>query len=307
MDMRQSNQSPQRRATKFIPSPCPQTSFHPPCRGPCCNNHGVWTDRPATFSFRIAPYFYQTYGFYVLCAASVLAAGYGMHRGQMVVSAKIQRLEHQHALERERSRIAQEMHDDLGASLTEIGLLGELTERELSRPDAAAKHLQKLKQTTREVFRSMDEIVWAVNPKHDTLPSLVDYITRYSQDFLRIAGVRFRVDRPEDLPDIPLPADVRHNLFLAIKQALNNVVRHADASEVWLRVQLDTQHLRITLDDNGCGFDPAIVDRKRSGLANMKERLTGLGGKFELRDNPAGGTRAIFELPLKTLPASIAS
>lgn len=199
------------------------------------------------------------------------------------------------------------MHDDLGASLTEIGLLGELTQRELSRPDTAARHLQKLKETTREVFRSMDEIVWAVNPKHDTLPSLVDYITRYSQDFLRMAGVRFRVDRPDDLPNFPLPTDVRHNLFLALKQALNNIVQHADASEVWLRVQMKVHHLRITLDDNGCGFDPAIVDRKRSGLTNMSERLARVGGKFELLDNPAGGTRAIFELPLNTSPASINS
>lgn len=266
-----------------------------------CNNHGVWNEAAETFSFQIAPHFYERWSFILISGVSVvgmgIGIGFGIHRVRVRVLRKIQGLEQQHALEKERARIAQEMHDDLGASLTQIGLLGELAHRELAQPTSAEAHLQKLKQTTRELFRSMDEIVWAVNPKHDTVPSLVDYICRYAQQYLRLAEIRFRLDRPEELPDYPLSSDERHNLFLAVKEALNNVVKHAAATEVWLRVRTEDHQTEIILEDNGRGFDLKSIDSARNGLANMQQRLSTIGGRFAVLSEPAKGAKIRFTLP----------
>ena len=130
------------------------------------------------------------------------------------------------------------MHDDLGSSLTQIALLSELANRDLSSSERAGEHLQKILTTAREVFRAMDEIVWAVNPKHDTLSSLVGYLSRYAQDFLRPAGIRCRLDLPLQFPTWHLSSEVRHNVFLAFKEALHNAVRHSGASEVLIRLTL---------------------------------------------------------------------
>src|SRR5262249_15489214 len=154
-----------------------------------------------------------------------------------------------------RARIANEMHDDLGSSLTQIALTSELAGRELSGNPKAAEHVSTITNTARDVFRAMDEIVWAVNPKHDTLDSLVAYVGKYSQRYLGQTGVRCRLDLPDQVPSYALTAEERHNLFLAVKEGLNNVVRHSGATEVWIRAGLDNGGCVITIHDDGRGFD----------------------------------------------------
>jgi len=256
-----------------------------------CNNHGVWNEEGASYSFFLAPHFYQTWLFYLLCSLTVVLAGYGLHWIRLSVVRKIERLEKQHALEKERARIANEMHDDLGSSLTQIALLGELANRDLPDANKTGEHIQKITRTTREVFRAMDEIVWAVNPKHDTLSSLIGYLSKYAQDFLRPAGIRCRLDLPQNLPPHPLTTDERHNLFLTVKEALNNIVKHAGASEVWLRVSLDSARCLISIEDNGRGFAIGSARPDGNGLTNMRERLAPTSGEFKLNSQPGQGTR----------------
>jgi ligand-binding sensor domain-containing protein/signal transduction histidine kinase len=255
-----------------------------------CNNHGVWNDKGAAFSFYLAPHFYQTYPFYGLCALSAILAGYGLHRLRLNVVRKIERLKRQHALEKERSRIANEMHDDLGSSLTQIALLGELARRELPYTDRAGDHIRKITTTAREVFRAMDEIVWAVNPRKDTVDSLVGYLCKYAQDFLRPADIRCRLDLPEILPACSLSTEERHNVFLVFKEALNNIVKHAAATEVWIRVTVGPSSCIIVVEDNGRGFSSDSARPDGNGLHNMKERLTAISGRLELRSQPGQGT-----------------
>jgi signal transduction histidine kinase len=215
------------------------------------------------------------------------------------VVRKIERLERQHALEKERARIANEMHDDLGSSLTQIALLGELANRDLERTDRAGEHIRKITGTAREVFRAMDEIVWAVNPKHDTLSSLTGYLSKFAQDFLRPAGIRCRLDLPEQMPASPLAADERHNLFLTVKEALNNIVKHASASEVWLRVAVTESTCLIIIEDNGRGFDIPTARPGGNGLGSMRERLAAIGGELKLESQPNRGTRLSLVVNLK--------
>ena len=265
-----------------------------------CNNHGIWNETGAIFRFYLAPRFYRTWTFFVICGLAVILSGYGLHWIRLGVVRKIERLEKLHALEKERARIASEMHDDLGASLTQIALLSELANRELPQADRAAEHIGKILGTTREVFRAMDEIVWAVNPKHDTLSSLVGYLSNYAQDFLRPAGIRCRLDVPTHLPPYPLTAEQRHNLFLTVKEALNNVAKHAAAEEVWFRVGLNSAHCTVSIEDNGRGFPVGTTSPGRNGLSNMKERLAAIGGELKLSSRSGGGTK--LELILRLQP-----
>jgi len=263
-----------------------------------CNNHGVWNETGASLALVIEPYFYQTWPFYVFCALAVVACGVGLHRVRVRVLARILRLEQQHALDIERSRIAQDMHDGMGSSLARIGFLSEIVRRELDPRGGAAPPLADIEHIASDLVRSMDEIVWAVNPRHDTLDSLVGYICRYAQKYLGLAGIRCRFDVPLDRLDQHLSSNHRHNLALAVQECVHNSVRHAKAREVWVRVSVTSSRLTITVEDDGCGFNVADVDSSRNGLANMHERLAGLGGQVEIVSSPGAGTKTVFRVPL---------
>jgi hypothetical protein len=142
----------------------------------------------------------------------------------------------------------------------------------------------------------MDEIVWAVNPKHDTCPAWWTTSASTRKSILRLDNIRFRLDRPEELPDYPLSSDERHNLFLAAKEALNNVVKHAAAAEVWLRVRLAEGQVEIAIEDNGRGFDINAIDSDRHGLTNMEQRLAAINGRFDIVSQPGAGSKARFFL-----------
>jgi signal transduction histidine kinase len=221
---------------------------------------------------------------------------------------KLERLEQQRALERERARIAKDIHDDLGASLTRISMLSQSARSELDHSDAASD-LDRIYDTARELTRAMDEIVWAVNPQHDTLDSLATYLGKFAQDFLAAAHIKCRIDVPMQLPAWPLTAEIRHNLFLAFKEALNNAVKHARTSEVWISLNITGMGFTLQLEDKGCGFapntagngspsDPARLSTGY-GLANMRRRLAEIGGRCEIQSTPGSGTRVAFVVAVK--------
>jgi signal transduction histidine kinase len=217
---------------------------------------------------------------------------------------KLERAERQRAVERERARIAKDIHDDLGASLTRITMLSQTARAELGQPEQAAADLDRIYSTARELTRAMDEIVWAVNPQHDTLDSLATYLGRFAQDYLRVAGVRCRLDVPFTLPAWPLSAEVRHNLFLAFKEALHNIVKHAAATEARITLVLEDRGFRLTVEDNGRGFDPKTLSAEPStvpdraapgnGLANMWLRLAEIRGRCEFESQLGKGTKVTF-------------
>lgn len=265
-----------------------------------CNNHGLWNKVGATMKFELRPFFHETVWFYALCAAVTALAIWMAHRRRVRTLARLQVLEHQHALDRERARIAHDIHDDLGSRLSQISILGELADRSLASPDAAREQLGKIRATTGEVFQALDEIVWAANPKQDSVAGLVSYLREFAPEFLGAAGLTCRLDFPSPVPVQPLSAEARHHLFLAVKEALNNVVKHAQATEVSLRLRLDNRTLTLVLADNGRGF--AAAEPGSSGLGNglpsLRERITSLGGEFTLDSVPGRGTRIEFKVPV---------
>lgn len=264
-----------------------------------CNNDGDWNPAAAQLNLAVAPFFYQTWWFRlaVLLAftGSIIAivryVSFRRLRGRLLV------LEQQAALQKERARIAKDIHDDLGASLTQIAFLGELAQQDRGEPDKAAERVGKISATARSAIKALDEIVWAVNPRNDTLTHLVEYAGQFALDYLRLADIRCRLDFPEQSPPRELSTDLRHNLFLAIKEALHNIVKHAHATEVWLRIKFTGQALDIIIEDNGRGFAQKPDDALADGLRNMRQRLADIGGEFRLESQAGAGTKISLHLP----------
>jgi signal transduction histidine kinase len=254
-----------------------------------CNSHGVWQPMPASFSFLIEPHFYQTWLFYLLCGATVICAGAAVQAWRLGVQRRIMGLEKQHALEQEREKIARDMHDDLGAELTHIKLLGEIATRELNQPENAKAHLRKLQTTAARVTRNLDEMVWAINPGRNSLEDLAVYLGHYAEELFEGKETRCRMDLQTSLPELSLTAETRHNLFFIVKELLSNVLQHAGASEVWLRLSYQAGKLTIVVEDNGTGMDsiPREVKRRGDGLSNVHARVHQLGGSVSW-GNPAG-------------------
>lgn len=286
-------------------------SFLPPgtyrFRVAAANSHGIWNPTPAEITVTLLPYFWQTWWFkataYLLIGSLLvlIVVAISRHRWKRRLDA----LERQQALERERSRIAKDIHDDLGASLTRISLMTQTAHKELvDNPGEAARELDRIYGTARELTRAMDEIVWAVNPCHDSLDSIANYIAAYSQEFLSTAGIACRWNFPMDLSSWPVPAERRHNLFLAFKEALNNIVKHAHASRVMISIETADNRFVLTVADNGLGLKPDDNPGKTggNGLGNMRHRLQEIGGSCEIASEPGHGTRVVFSVPAE--PAS---
>jgi signal transduction histidine kinase len=200
-------------------------------------------------------------------------------------------LEQRAALDKERTRIARDLHDDLGCSLNKVALTLDMTRRGLETAEPLSGKIQDCSTMVRQVARSVDEIVWAINPRNDTLRYLVDYISQFAVEFLHAADIPCRVDLPDNIPQRLVPPEVRHNLFLAVKETLNNIARHAHASEVRLRVTTAENQVVIVIEDNGRGFERPPDNALCDGLRNMRQRMEEIGGQFQLTTRPDAGTR----------------
>lgn len=217
------------------------------------------------------------------------------------------RLRHRQALEQERARIARDLHDDLGAAVTEIKLLGELVERDAGQPDQIARHGRRITQTSRELARHMDELVWVVNPQKDHVENLVSYLAAFCEELLGMTVIRYRFDFPDETPNVPLSGHLRHRLFLAFKEALHNVVKHAQATEVRVRLRLTPRELVLTVEDDGRGFEmsnPRSALQKSvggNGIPNMQARLAEVGGTCRIESQPGAGTKVEMRVKLVAL------
>lgn len=260
---------------------------------------GLWNQRAASMSFIVMPFYWQTWWFRlaVLVAFTLSVVAIVRYISFRRLHRRLRLLEQQAALQRERARIAKDIHDDLGANLTQIAYLGELAQQDQAEPAKAAERIFKISSTARQAVKSLDEIVWAVNPRNDTPAHLVDYAGQFALDYLRMAGIRCRLDFPEQSSTRELSTDLRHNLFLVIKEALHNVVKHAHATEVWLRASFGGPGLEVVVEDNGRGFDGMPDTAFADGLRNMRQRMEDIGGECHFQSEPGHGTRVVLHLP----------
>ncbi len=237
-------------------------------------------------------------------AAGLLLAGRAIATRRL--ARRLEELERSHALERERSRIARDLHDEIGAKLTEIAMRADTVRSEvdgIARPEVV-QLAGGIWQIAADLVRSVDAIVWAVNPAHDTLDRFAAYLVQSTEQFLDAAGIAMRFQIPEDLPAVPLDGTIRHSLFLAAREAENNAVKHAGCTTMTIALTLTDGLLEIVITDNGKGFDPH--DQKatpdRSGLTNMRRRMEEIGGGFAIDTSIGRGTTVRLTLPLPAVP-----
>ena len=209
-----------------------------------------------------------------------------------------QRAERQRLIEQERTRVAQDLHDELGATLTEVSMLGSLARTPSLPPESKERYLDQLTNASRSLVATLDEIVWAVNPKYDSVASLASYYSLFAQRFLNLAGMACRLQVADSFPATPLDSRLRHGIFLAFREALNNAVRHSGASEVRITMEVIENQLKIAVADNGKGFAFDASLPGSDGLTSMRQRMQKLGGRCEINSKPGRGTAVEFRLSL---------
>ncbi len=212
---------------------------------------------------------------------------------QLAAQSKTQRF-----LQIERARIARDIHDDLGARLTHLVLLGEVTQSELPADSGMRAQINQICEKARDLSHALDEVVWAVNSRRDTLRDFVTYVCKHAQFFLASTPIRCRLDVEPEIPATPFDLPIRRNLFLAVKEALNNAAKHSEASEVFVRIYRHNHKLTVVVEDNGKGFDPAKADLTRNGMINMSQRMDEIGGFCGVTSQPGSGCRVEFTVPL---------
>ena len=267
-----------------------------------CNEDGKWSDSDAVLAVNVLPPFWRTWWFIsasAICLLGMIVASVYYVSTQRLYR-QVESLRQQEALEKERARIARDLHDQLGANLTQVALLGEMAEADKQLPDEVETHAKQISQTARETTHALDEIVWTVNPSNDTLDGLINYVCKYAQEYLAMADLRYRIDVPPQLPNTPISPEVRHNVFLAAKESVNNVVKHSKATSAWLRLHLQPHQFTLEIEDNGRGIAPADEKKGRSGLRNMRKRMEDIGGKFEMTPGAEGGTKVRLTAPLNS-------
>lgn len=212
---------------------------------------------------------------------------------------QLQVAEQESALERERTRIAQDLHDDLGSSLTRISLLSGLLRADKENPAQVESHATKLALAADQTVRALEEIVWAVRPGSDTLQSLVEYIAHFAKELFDGNGAHCRLDFPDNLPDQHLPPELRHNIFLIVKEALTNAFKHAHAKEVLVQAKAGDDFLEFIVADDGagCRLPSSPEAGPRNGLGNMQRRAQAIGGALQMESQPGKGTRVGIKVP----------
>ncbi len=258
-----------------------------------CNNDGLWSPQSASIELIIQPYFWQTGWFVgtVLLTGAVCIAFMVRRLEKAKSMRRLEREEQARLVELERARIARDFHDDIGSDLTHVIVLSELLMGDNAQPKEVEANATMIGNTARKAVRGLRTIIWATNPRNDTLDSLVQYISQYSYEFCEAASLPCRLDLPTEVPALPLIAEVRHNLFMVVKEALHNVLKHAHASEVRLSLKLHEGLLELRVEDNGRGFTVnSDATSQRSGLANMRHRMEAIGAALSIESSPGAGT-----------------
>lgn len=263
------------------------------------NYAGVWSEM-ISLPLTIRPPYWATWWFRVLSVMVILTAIFFSIRYvvQRNLRERILRLQQEQAVEKERNRIARDMHDDLGSGLTKIAILSEVTKAQLAMPGAAVTNLNVISNASRELVDSLQDIVWVLNPHNDSLASLCLYIREYASGFFEPAGITCTVDCGPVEHNIPLSEEKRRNIFLTVKESCNNVLKYADCSAVAIRVWIRQENLVIEISDNGKGFDPAEVGLLSNGLRNMRTRMEQIGAGFGVESKRGNGTRIRLEVPV---------
>lgn len=253
------------------------------------NADGISSDAPAAISFRILPPLWQRWWFLALAVLSITAIIYVMYRYRLRQLLEVERV---------RMRIATDLHDDIGSSLSQIALLSEVIRQQGSKNDPqTTERLIKIARVSRELVDSMSDIVWAINPNRDRVSDLTHRMRRFASDTLTARDIKVRFRAPESDGGIKLGANTRREVFLVFKEAINNIARHSGCGVVDIQVEASSGSMMLQLSDDGKGFAPA-AESDGHGLASMRARAESLGGSLEILSGNGQGTTLTLRCPV---------
>ncbi|HEY0050835.1 MAG TPA: ATP-binding protein, partial [Pyrinomonadaceae bacterium] len=258
------------------------------------NAEGTPSENPARVAFTIARPVWQRWWFLITAALVISFLIYAVYRYRV---AQIIRLE------RVRTRIATDLHDDIGSSLSKIAILSEVVRQKSGSTDAN-EPLAIIADTSREMVDSMSDIVWAINPERDKLSDLIQRMRRFAEELLDAQDIGYQFFVPENLKDVALGADVRREIYLIFKECVNNLAKHSGASEAYMKVDLENESLVVEVRDDGRGFDQSAKSNGNShgfggnGLINMRRRAESLGGALAIDSEPGKGAKIVLRVPV---------
>ncbi len=249
------------------------------------NNDGIWNYDGVKMGITILPPFWQTWWFR---AAIVIVLLYTIY---FLSTLKIRNLL---AIEKLKTKLAADLHDNIGSGLTEISILSELTSRELKNTsENSSQNLKSISETARTLVDNMGDIVWVVNPKRDSLHDLIIRLKDSYNEVLTYMGISMKTTNLDKLKNVKLPMEYRQNLFLIFKEGINNSIKHSKCNTIKLDVDLNGEILEMTLNDNGKGMDNNGRP-SGNGLKNMERRALSIGGKLKWYSTLNKGTKVVF-------------
>jgi len=257
------------------------------------NQEGVMSAEPVVFRFRILPPLWQRWWFVALAALGVGLTALAFYR------SRVKRVVE---LERVRTRIATDLHDDIGSSLSQIAILSEVSRRRLGEEqNGVGESLAQIANTSRDLVDSMSDIVWAINPRRDRLGDLAQRMREFAGDVFTAREIEFSFRAPAGGLELRLDAGVRRQLYLIFKEAVNNAARHSGCTQAEIEFDVAQDRLLLRVRDNGLGFDSngdAVTGRNGNGLVSMRERARAMGGEIEIISQPNQGAAVKLILPL---------
>jgi signal transduction histidine kinase len=262
------------------------------------NAEGVTSQSPALVSFSIARPVWQRWWFLSLMALTMAGIVYATYRYRLAQLLKVERV---------RTRIATDLHDDIGASLSRMAILSEVVKQQTGgNGNQASALLTEIADSARGLVDSMGDIVWSIDPRRDDLQSVVRRIRQFASDVLEAKGIEWELRVPPEVESLKLDPEERQHLFLIFKEGINNVARHANGTKsVSLSINVAGRELTGEINDDGCGFTPKQPEEARSqgrggnGLPNMRSRAEQLGGRLEIVSSAGAGTRLTLKVPVR--------
>jgi len=264
------------------------------------NEIGVWNTTTASLKISVGRFFWQTLWFQAISVLVFTGIVIGVVRFVSFRRLKKELFiaEQKSALLSERARIARDIHDDVGGSLSQIKLISEIAQQYKSGSEYTDESLKQITTTATDMLKSLDEIVWAINPKNDNLPNLISYLGQYCVEKLRNGAIRCTLDLPDHPSEIAFSSEVRHNLFLVVKEVITNILKHASATAVKVAISTRDNELLISIEDNGKGFDVADKAASGDGISNMAQRIQVIGGQFVIESSAKTGTQIKIVVPV---------
>ncbi|MEO5563707.1 MAG: two-component regulator propeller domain-containing protein [Chitinophagaceae bacterium] len=246
------------------------------------------TDPVSTLLIVIKPPFWQTWWFILICVLFIMGMLYAFYRYRINELLKLQRI---------RNRIASDLHDDIGSSLTNISILSELSKKNLQQQDNAETFLNRITEEVQHAAQDLDDIVWSINTNEDSLEKMVARMRRYAAEIFDAACIRYTLDFDEQFASRRLNMEQRRDFFLVFKESLNNIYKHAQAQNVYIKVWLDNNQLHMTIQDDGKGFDTSVLTH-RNGIRNLQQRAEKWEGSLAIESLAGQGTTLKIHFPV---------